>query len=55
MLGPEGSLVLVLRVDLHLPVPCPQVDLGKLQCLPKSVQTVIDLGDGVLVIPTYGL
>ncbi len=51
MLGQEGSLVQVLWVDLHLPVPCPQVDLGKVSSLPEAVQAVIDSGDGVLVIP----
>ncbi len=42
----------IIQVDLHLPVPCPQVDLSKVLSLPKLNQTVIDQGDGVLVIPT---
>ncbi len=45
----------VLRVDLHLPVPSLQVDLGEVLSPPKSIQAVIALGARVLVIPTDGI
>ena len=55
MLGPEGCLVPVLWVDLHLPVPRPEVDLGEVLGFPESIETVIDSGYGVLVVPTDGI
>ncbi len=55
MLGQEGCLVPVLQVDLHLPVPSPEVDLGEVLGFPESIKTVIDSGDGVLVVPTDGV
>ncbi len=45
MLGLEGHLVLVIWVDLHLPVPHPQDDLGEVLSLPESIY----LWDWVLV------
>ncbi len=54
MLSLEGSLVLVVRVDLHLPVSSLEVDLGEVPS-PESIQKVIDAGDRELVRPTDGI